>query len=113
MGAFYYDQTAPPTAVRGGALPAPLSLAQNIPNPFNPLTTIRYAVAHEGPISIVVYSLTGQRVRVLVDGSMPVGYHDVVWDGADALGREVSSGVYLYRLTSSECTLVRKMVLVR
>jgi len=94
-------------------LPPEFSLSQNAPNPFNPRTVIRFGVPDAGSVRLAVYDVNGQHVRMLVDGPMQVGHHEAVWDGADALGREVSSGVYLYRLTSDEGTLVRRMLLVR
>jgi len=93
--------------------PVEFALAQNVPNPFNPTTTIRFTVPQSGPVNMTICTLTGQIVRTLVDGTVEAGAHQVVWDGRDALGREVSSGVYIYRLTSRHGTIVRKMVLVR
>ncbi len=104
---------ASPTSIADASQPLRTELRDNFPNPFNPATTIRYAVAHDGPISIVVWNMAGQQVRTVVDGPIPTGYHSVVWDGRDATGREVSSGVYLYRLTSAKGSLVRKMLLLR
>jgi len=109
------------------ARPARFELSQNAPNPFNPSTTIRYGVPHDGDVSLVIYDATGRFVRELVNRSIPVGFHMVIWDGRDNAGREMGSGVYLYRLqwqasaspdgdaTSKRVreTTVRRMVLVR
>ena len=60
-----------------------------------------------------VYSALGQEVRTLVDREMPAGYHKAVWDGEDAIGRQVSSGVYLYRLRAGAFVETRKMIVLR
>jgi hypothetical protein len=95
------------------ALPTQFALEQNSPNPFNPSTTIRFAVVQGSPVRLMVYNTAGQLVRTLVDRNMEAGAHQVVWNGSDESGRRVSSGVYLYRLTSAEGAMVRKMLLVR
>jgi hypothetical protein len=68
------------------------------PNPFNPRTTITFDVPAAGPVRLSVFDLAGRLVRTLIDGSMPEGSHEVVWDGWDASAREVGSGSYLARL---------------
>ncbi len=99
----------------GGIPLAPLefALAQNYPNPFNPETTIRYQLDKTGPVKLAIYNLLGQSVRTLVDQTQNAGEHVVNWDGRDDLGREVSSGVYLYRLKSGELLATRKLALIR
>ena len=96
--------------------PTPLTtaLVGNAPNPFNPSTTIRYQLHQDARISIVVYNLLGQPVRTLVAGGMAAGVHTVTWDGLDETGLHVSSGVYLYVLsTDTGHRDVRRMLLVR
>ncbi len=93
--------------------PASLSLSQNTPNPFNPSTTITFAVPTTGAVDLSVFNVQGQLVRTLVDAEMPAGSHAAVWNGRDMQGRPAASGVYLYRLTGTDGTLVKRMVLVR
>ncbi len=93
--------------------PTELTLAQNTPNPFNPSTTIRFAVPEASDVRLAIYSTTGQLVRTLVDGRVEAGYHTMVWSGNDATGREVASGVYIYRLSSAQGTLLKRMLLVK
>ena len=102
-----------PLSLASSTLPTSHALAQNHPNPFNPETTIRYDVPSEGPVSLVVYDLMGQTVRVLVDGDQVAGRHRVVWDGRDALGRAVGSGIYLCRMEAGAYRAVRRMVLMK
>jgi len=80
------------------ALPRQVALRDNYPNPFNPETSIRFELPEAAQVSLVVYNLFGQRVRTLVFGNKKAGYHSVEWDGRDERGREVPSGLYLYRL---------------
>ena len=119
-GTFYVDdvrlELAEPTAVEvseGMALPAGYALSRNHPNPFNPETTISYDVAEANTVRLSIYALTGQRVRTLVDGYHSAGAHTVTWDGTDAAGRPVASGVYLCRMQAGDFRAVRKMLLIR
>jgi hypothetical protein len=96
-----------------GAPGAAVLLAQNAPNPFNPVTTIRFQVSHDGPVALRISDLRGARVRTLVDGRRRAGAYAVEWDGRDARGREVASGVYVYALEAGGCTEARRMILVK
>jgi len=93
--------------------PLALALAQNHPNPFNPKTTIRFALPAAGPVELAVYDATGRRVRTLLSGPQPAGTHHVVWEGKDDGGHPLASGVYLYRLETEERVLSRKMLLLK
>ena len=93
--------------------PLTYKLSQNCPNPFNPETTISYDIAKTGTVRLSIYALTGQRVRTLVDADRPAGAHSVAWDGTDANGRPVASGVYLCCMEAGDFRAVRKMLLIR
>ncbi|MCP4546379.1 MAG: hypothetical protein GY835_07930 [bacterium] len=94
MGAYeWHDLTTVPPEV------APrIALAQNHPNPFNPSTTLRFTLVEGGPIRLVVFDTGGRLVRILGEGVFEAGEHSVRWDGRDASGRPVASGLYLARL---------------
>ncbi len=94
-------------------LPTTYALAQNYPNPFNAGTVITYQVPSSGEVSIVVYNVTGQVVKVLYQGQREQGHYSASWDGTDNGGNHVSSGIYLYRITAGAYTASRKMVLVK
>jgi hypothetical protein len=94
----------PPTAFR---------LLQNVPNPFNPMTTIAFELPENTEVNLAVYNLVGQRVRVLVLEARGAGRYQVIWDARDDLGRDVSSGVYFYRLKAGDYLATRRMLLVR
>jgi hypothetical protein len=104
-----------PTAVENTGPTASAHLEQNIPNPFNPVTTIRYRVPEVTVVSLRVYDGAGRLVRTLVDGSRNhrPGGHEVTWDGRDDSGRRVSSGVYFYQLRADAHSETRKMVLIK
>gem|GEM_PF-3997509 len=88
-------------------------LEQNYPNPFNPSTTIRFALPEAGDVSLKIYNLQGQLVREVVNGHLESGRHNAVWDGRNAAGQQVASGLYWYRLRAGSFVQTRKMVLVR
>lgn len=106
-------------AVSGPApavLPRAYSLAQNVPNPFNPSTTIRYAVPDsEGQVSVSldIFNLRGQHVKSLVSAVRGPGEYQVEWDGTDSAGRAVASGVYFYRLSTPDYKATRKMIILK
>jgi flagellar hook assembly protein FlgD len=91
------------------------ALAQNVPNPFNPETTISYELPEAADIRLIIADLSGQMVRTLVQGMHQAGRYSVVWDGRDTKGRVVASGVYLYRLEAVDRGVIetRRMVFVR
>ena len=89
------------------------SLDQNFPNPFNPVTRISYSLAERGPVSIVVYDVTGRRVRVLVDEVRDAGPHSLVWDGRGDDGNELASGVYFVRYSAGGGSFWKKAAILR
>ncbi len=97
------------------AEPREYALHPNFPNPFNSECQIAYQLPAAGDVSLIVYNLIGQRVRVLAEGNRQAGYYQVTWDGRDDSGREVSSGVYCIRLVADDgkFTAVGKMVLLK
>jgi hypothetical protein len=111
----YLDQ---PTAIDANDLaaqiPQEFRLMQNFPNPFNPETTIRFAVPTSSDIKIVIYNSLGQKVRLLTEESFSPGYHEVVWNGLDDTGTNMPSGVYFYRMSTEEgISQVKKLLLMK
>lgn len=96
-----------------GQRPVAFALHQNFPNPFNPTTEIRYTLEHNGEVELTLYNLRGQKIRTLVHETQRAGFHSIAWDGRDASGTSVASGVYVYRLRSAGSVQSRKLVLVR
>lgn len=93
--------------------PFSYALHQNVPNPFNPQTTIRYDVPDASHVRVVLYSLTGQEVRELVSEEVTAGTHQVVWDGRDAHGLSVATGVYILRMSAGGFESSRKILLLK
>jgi len=104
--------TCTPTAA--GDVPGrATALEQNHPNPFNPSTTIEFTLASAGRARLDVYDVSGRHVATLVDAVLPGGRNSARWDGRDAGGNAVSSGVYFYRLVTGGRIETRKMVLLK
>jgi subtilisin family serine protease len=94
-------------------LPKEFALSQNYPNPFNPITRIKYQLAGDVPVRLLIYNVRGQQVVALVDRHQSAGYYQVEWRGTDGNGRELASGVYFYRLQAGEHVFIKKMVLLK
>jgi hypothetical protein len=99
--------------VGGGVSPMMHTLYQNIPNPFNPSTSIPYMLERSAHVTIGIYGVSGSRVVVLDDGVKSPGVHSVMWNGRDASGHALPSGVYFYRFEGFANSPVRKMVVVK
>ncbi len=90
------------------------SLIGNYPNPFNPDTQILFNLDSPTNVTVEIYNIRGQLVRKLIDNEhYQEGLHRTIWDGKDGSDREAAGGVYLYRLTTSETTDVRKMIMLK
>ncbi len=96
-----------------GDVPDSYHLAQNYPNPFNPSTTIRYSLPARSTVELAVFAVDGSLVKVLDSGVKEMGPHDATWDGRDASGAAVASGVYFYRLNAGSFSETKKMVLMK
>ncbi|MFA6470819.1 MAG: heparinase II/III family protein [Candidatus Latescibacterota bacterium] len=95
------------------SMPVGFSVGDPFPNPFNPSTTIKFSLPAPGKVNLIVYDIAGRKVRELILTQLPTGIHSAFWDGRDASGRPVSSGVYFARLTMGKYTAVRKMLLMK
>ena len=85
----------------------------NFPNPFNPETNIFFTLPHSARVELAIYNVLGQRVITLIDDYLDAGKHQVVWRGTDSQGRELTSGVYFYRLDVGGAVQTKKMLLLR
>ena len=116
----YFDNSAWPVDVEEEMteeeVPAEFSLSSNYPNPFNPSTRIQYTVhSKQTPLhtTLKIYNIKGQLVRTLVDEPKQAGTYEVTWDGRDAAGDQVASGVYFCRLRAGDFSQSKKMVLMK
>ncbi len=93
--------------------PAVTALKGNYPNPFNPSTSIRFSLKEAGPVVLNIYNLKGQLVKSLVNSELSSGDHKIVWNGKDERGAAVASGIYLYRMESTNFKATNKMMLMK
>ncbi len=119
-GTVYFDdmtiqKTSTPTDVRdlNKLIPAAFNVYQNYPNPFNPTTTISYNLPKETSVKVIVYNMLGQEVKTLVNSDQKSGVHEVVWNGDNNFGKQVSSGTYIYRVIAGNQNQVKKMILLK
>ncbi len=106
---------ANPTAISAPEIhPNEFHLAQNYPNPFNPATNIGFAMSQSGLVELMVFDITGRKVKTLVNESLQAGNYNVVWDGKNNAGQHVASGPYFYRIRiGNQFEKVRRMILVK
>lgn len=95
------------------AIPEAFELSQNFPNPFNPETKIAFQLRQAGVAELSVFNVTGEKMRTLLSAPMPAGEHTVTWDGRDASGRNLASGVYVYRLKVGNHESAKTMLLLK
>ena len=93
--------------------PDAYALSPNSPNPFNPETNIHYQLPEANHVRITIYNLLGRQVRVLVDQEKPPGFYRIKWDGHNAIGQQVGTGLYFYVMRSGDFVEKRKMALLR
>lgn len=94
-------------------LPKTYELRQNHPNPFNPETEIRYELPKKSLVTLAVYNLLGQKIAMLVNGTLEAGKYSVRWNGVNDSGKNVPSGIYIYRMEAEGFIAEKKMTLVR
>ncbi len=105
--------TATPVDETGESTPFAWRLYPNNPNPFNPLTTIRFELPRDESVRLTVYTVDGERVVTLVNDRLPAGAHEIAWNGRDQEGRPVPSGNYIYQLEAGGYQQTHRMTLVK
>ena len=93
--------------------PTVFKLYQNHPNPFNPITSLRYDLTEDGLVNITIYDMRGRIVKTLVNGSQTAGFKSVQWNGTNDRNEPVSAGLYLYTIQAGEFRQTSKMVLLK
>jgi subtilase family protein/flagellar hook capping protein FlgD len=101
------------TSVADVNTPAKFQINQNIPNPFNPSTSIRFDLPRDDMVSAHIYNTLGQQIRTLTNQPFPAGIHRLTWDGRDSCGRSSASGVYILRMRTGNETRSIRLTLVR
>ncbi|MFZ0389493.1 MAG: C25 family cysteine peptidase [Calditrichia bacterium] len=107
------DSVAVGIAENGALKPTRFKLEQNWPNPFNPVTTISYALPKAADVKLTIYNTLGQKVKTLVNSRQPSDFYQVQWDGTNQTGLPVASGIYVYRLQAGSKVAVKKLMLMK
>jgi CotH kinase protein/Lamin Tail Domain/Chitobiase/beta-hexosaminidase C-terminal domain/FlgD Ig-like domain/Divergent InlB B-repeat domain len=94
-------------------LPNNVVLYPNYPNPFNPVTTIKYSLPEDTSVTLGIYNVKGQLTKLLINEFQTKGQYTIDWDGNDNNGKPVASGLYFYRIKSNNCVLNQKMLLLK
>jgi hypothetical protein len=117
---FWFGSLGTPTDVGGeqpagvaATVPLMFQLNQNVPNPFNPRTSIAFSLAKPARTTVRIFDLGGRLVATLVDGELVAGAHRVEWDGRNDQGRQVASGTYYYQLRSGDSGATGRMSLIK
>ena len=95
------------------SMPGSYSLLQNYPNPFNSTTTLRYDLAGHSNVNIIIYDMLGREVKTLINQTQDAGFKSIQWDATNDYGKQVSAGVYLYRIQAGEYMQTKKMVFLK
>ena len=103
----------PPLSIIEPQLPTTFTLHEPYPNPFNPITSLRYDLPEQAEVILTVYDLMGREVTQLVNATQEAGYRSVQWNATDKQGKPVSAGVYLYQIQAGEFVQTMKMVLLK
>jgi len=88
-------------------------LHPNFPNPFNPITTLRYDIPNDGLVNITIYDMMGRIVKTLLNSSQTAGFKSVKWNATNENNEPVSAGLYLYTIQVGELRQTNKMVLLK
>jgi len=102
-----------PTSISESNVPARFDLGSAVPNPFNPHTLISFSLEMDAEVELVVYDLSGHRVKTLFSGNVEAGRHEALWDGRDDAGHRVSSGMYLYQMVTGGVGATKRVVLLK
>jgi hypothetical protein len=102
----------------GNTVPVEFALSQNYPNPFNPTTTIEYALPEQSTVTLKVFNILGQEVATLVNGVQGASHFKAQWDGRNAKGHQVSTGIYFYQLEATsvsgqQFSSIKKMLFLK
>ena len=109
----YFDYTGTDDGNTVDRQPDLFTLNQNVPNPFNPMTTIEYAIPSRSHVNIEIFNILGQSVRTLMDETKSAGQYRINWDGTDRSGNSLPTGVYLYRFQAGKNIQTKKMLLLK
>jgi len=110
---FWVGETGEQVSIIDETLPITYNLYNAYPNPFNPVTTLRYELPETGLVNITIYDMLGRQVKILINQNQDAGYRSVVWNATNDYGTPVSAGIYLYQIQAGEYISTKKMVLLK
>ena len=94
-------------------IPTQSALHPPYPNPFNPVTTLRYDLPEDALVNITIYDMMGRQVKTLINGSQTAGYKSIQWNATNNLGEPISAGMYIYTIQAGEFRQTKKMILLK
>ena len=94
-------------------LPHAFNLYNYYPNPFNPITTLRYDIPENSHVTITIYDMLGRQVKTLINQTQNPGYKSIIWDATNDYGKTMGAGVYLYQIHTGKFTQTKKMILLK
>ena len=94
-------------------VPLEFSLDQNFPNPFNPITTIRYSLPKDSFVKITIYDVLGNVIKDLLQKNQSSGFKTISWDATDDKGKNMPAGIYIYGIEAGGFLQTRKMILLK
>ena len=110
---FWVGETGEQVSIIDETLPITYNLYNAYPNPFNPITTLRYELPETGLVNIIIYDMLGRQVRTLLNQAQDAGFKSVIWDATNDYGKPVSAGIYLYQIQAGEYMQTKKLVLLK
>jgi len=110
---FWVGETGEQVSIIDETLPITYNFYNAYPNPFNPVTTLRYELPETGLVNITIYDMLGRQVKILINQNQDAGYRSVVWNATNDYGTPVSAGIYLYQIQAGEYISTKKMVLLK
>jgi len=108
-----FAETCAQVSIDMDIIPIKFQLYNAFPNPFNPVTTLRYDLPENSLVNITIYDMMGREVKTLVNQSQDAGYRSVIWDATNDYGKPVSAGIYLYQIQTGKHISTKKMVLLK
>ncbi len=99
--------------IESDLIPSQYALYQNHPNPFNPVTTLRYDLPEDALVNITIYDMMGRQVKTLINDQQTAGYRSIQWNATNDAGSPVSAGMYIYTIQAGDFSQTRKMVLLK
>ena len=91
----------------------PIKILKNYPNPFNPTTTISFEIAEKGKTEVEIFNIKGQKVKTLLNENLEAGQHSVIWNGKTDSEKQVSSGMYFYKVSVNNNQKISKMIMLK